>query len=221
MTKKKRDVTTIYVLRHGESQSNVYARENPDKPASHFGPLGSSLTQKGREQAHSIAKRLHHVQFDAIFSSELARAKETAEIIAAGRNLEVITNRAIRERSFGEHMSGNQKREIEKALVELDEKGKFAFKYFPHGESGLDVVERFEKFLKEIINEYKSKTILLVTHGYVMRSFLIYEKFAEFDELLGGSIKNWGYFVVESDENTYKMIDKYGISHRKGTDDEE
>jgi len=221
MIKKKRDITTIYVLRHGESQSNVYARENPGKAASQFGPLGSSLTQKGREQAHSIAKRLQNVQFDAIFSSDLARAKETAEIIAAGRNLEVITNGAIRERSFGEHMSGNQKREIEKELEGLDEKEKFAFKYFPNGESGLDVVERFEKFLKQIINEYKNKTILLVTHGYVMRSFLIYEKFAKFDELLGGSIKNWGYFIVKTDGNIYKMIDKYGIYHRKDVDDEE
>src|SRR5579863_8723703 len=94
MIRKKRDVTTIYVVRHGESQSNVYARENPDKPASQFGTLGSSLTKKGREQASYIAKRLQNVHIDAIFSSDLARAKETAEIIASRRKVKIITNKA-------------------------------------------------------------------------------------------------------------------------------
>ena len=221
MIKKKRDVTTIYVVRHGESESNVYARENPDKPASHFGEFGSSLTQKGREQAQKLAQRLAHVQIDAIFSSKLNRAKETAEIIAQSHNLPIITNQVLRERFFGEPMSNVKKKEIEKALDKLTEEEKFAFKYFPNGENGHDVVKRFKEFLCEVIPTYQDKNILLVTHGYVMRSFLIYEKFAKYDELPSGCIKNGGYFVIESDGKTFAITDKYGITRNRGYDNEE
>src|SRR5258708_76247 len=113
---KKRYVTTIYIVRHGESESNVYAREHPEKPASLFGEFGSSLTQKGHDQAQKLAHRLKNVHISAVLSSDLNRAKETAEIIALGHNLSVLPSRTIRERFFGEHMSATKKREIEKAL---------------------------------------------------------------------------------------------------------
>lgn len=221
MTKKKRYVTTIYVVRHGESESNIYAKEYPDKPASHFGEFGSSLTQKGRSQAQKVAKILQKESFAAIFSSDLARAKETAEIIAQEHNVTVTTNKIIRERFFGAHMSNVQKQEIEKALKELNEEEKFAFKYFPQGESGHDVVKRFKQFLQEIIPLYKNKKVLVVSHSYVMRSFLIHEKFAKFDDLRGGSIKNAGYFVIETDGEIFEIVERYGITRNRGYDDEE
>lgn len=221
MTDNKNEVTTIYVVRHGESQSNVYAHENPDEPASHYGEFGSSLTKKGREQAQLVAQRLKHVHFSAFFSSHLNRAKETAEIIAKNYNQPVVIDRDIRERFFGEPMSHKKKEELEKALNNLNEHEKFAFKYFSNGESGFDVAKRFKHFLEQIITTYKGKKILLVSHGYVMRSFLINAKFAKFDELKGGSIKNGGYFVIKTDGKTFKIVDRYGIMRNKGYDDEE
>jgi len=221
MTKKNHEITKIYVVRHGESESNVYARVHPDKPASHFGDLGSSLTQKGILQVQKLALRLKNVPIAAILSSDLNRAKETAEIIAQDHSLPVLTTSTIRERFFGDHMSAVQKKEIEKALVELNEEGKFTFKYFPHGESGHDVVKRFKKFLEETIDGYRNKTVIVVSHGYVMRSFLIHEGYAKFDELRGGAIKNAGYFVVETDGKIYKITEEYGILKNRKFDDEE
>jgi broad specificity phosphatase PhoE len=221
MTKKGNDETTIYIVRHGESESNVFARENPDKPASHYGEFGSSLTKKGRDQSHQLSLRLIHIHFDAIFSSDLNRAIETAKILAKDRNLQVVTNQIIRERFFGNHMSNRQKRQIEKALDALNEEKKFAFKYFPNGENGYDVVRRFHTFLEEIIKAYKNKTVLVVSHSYVMRSFLIHEHYATFDELLGGSIKNAGYFIIKTDGKTFRIIDRHGITRNRGYDDEE
>ncbi len=221
MLKQNNDLTTIYVVRHGESESNVYAHENPNEPASHFGEFGSSLTQKGREQVDIIAQRLQKVQFSVFFSSHLSRAKETAEILAAKYNLPVITDQNIRERFFGEPMSNEKKREIEKALDILNEEEKFSFKYFPNGESGHDVVNRFKNFIKEIVPKYKNKTILLVSHGYVMRSFLISEGFAKYNELRGGTIKNAAYFVIKTDGKSFKIVDRHGITRNRGYDDEE
>jgi len=221
MIKKKHEITTIYVVRHGESQSNVYAHENPDKPASHFGEFGSSLTEKGKEQVNILAQKLRHISFSAFFSSDLNRAKETAEIIASYYSMPIINDRLIRERFFGEPMSNEKKKAIEKVLNTLTEEEKFAFKYFPNGESGYDVVVRFQKFLNEIATKHKNKTILVVSHSYVMRSFLIHAKFAKFDELKGGSIKNAGYFVIEIDENSFRIVDRHGITRNRGYDDEE
>ena len=221
MLKQNDDVTTIYVVRHGESESNIYAHANPNKPASHFGEYGSSLTQKGRMQIHELTKRLQNVHFSAFFSSHLTRAKESAEIIAANYDLPIITNRNIRERFFGEPMSNEKKKEIEKALATLDEQEKFAFKYFPNGESGHDVVNRFKNFIKEIVPEYKNKTILIVSHGYVMRSFLISLGFAKYNELRGGTIKNAAYFVIKTDGKTFTIVDRHGITRNRGYDDEE
>lgn len=221
MSKKRKEVTTMYVVRHGESESNVYAYENPNKPASHFGEFGSSLTQKGQDQVHNLAQRLQKVHFSAIFSSDLNRAKETAEIIGNDQDVNVQTNPIIRERFFGEHMSNAEKREIEKALFDLDELEKFSFKYFPGGESAYDVVNRFKKFLYEIAPAYINKTILVVCHGHVMRAFLIHKGYATFDELPSGSIKNTGYFVVETDGEHFEIAKTHGITRNRGFDDEE
>lgn len=221
MVKSKNEITTLYIVRHGQSQSNLYAKLNPDKPASQFGPLGAPLTEEGKMQAKNLAERFKDIDFFAIFSSDLNRAKETAEIIVKGRGKKVITNKTIRERYFGDDMSNNKKHEIEKALLELDENEKFAFRYFPHGESGYDVINRFKTFLQEIVKTYEGKKVLIVNHGYVMRSFLIHEGFAKFDELRGGSIKNCGYFVVKSNGNTYEVTKTFGIRRNSNSDDEE
>lgn len=221
MIKNKNDVTIIYVVRHGESESNVYARENPDKPASHFGEFGSSLTEKGRDQAKALTNRLQKVHFSAFFSSQLNRSKETAEIIASNYHLPVRTDRSIRERFFGEPMSKEKKKEIEKKLEKLNEQEKLTFKYFSNGENFYDIVKRFKKFLKKIVPEYKNKTILLVTHSYIMRSFLVSVGFGTYDELRPGTIKHAAYFVIKTDGKTFEITGKHGIAKNRGYDDDE
>jgi len=222
MINKDKDETIIYVVRHGESLSNVYARENPEKTASQFGDLGSSLSKKGQDQSNFLANRLKKITFSAVYSSHLNRARETAEIIAAHYNLPVITDRSIRERFFGEPMSHIKKKEIEKKLKKLNEHKKFTFRYFPNGENGQDVSKRFKKFLSKVRRKNKKKTVLLVTHGYVMRSFLIAIGFAKYDELPPGSIKNGAYFVSKKQGKSYTISERYGITrNRGGYDDEE
>ena len=217
---KQHEVTTIYIIRHGESESNVYAQENPDKPASQFGELGASLTDKGRDQATEVAEHLKDVAFTAVLSSDLNRARETGEIVAEHHNLPVLTYDRIRERYFGDDLSQVRKKEIEKALDDLNEEEKLAFRYLPHGESGYDVINRFETFLQEIIPQYRGKTIAIISHGYVMRSFMIHAGYAKYDELLSGTIDNAGYFVVESDGVHHEVVETRGIHKNEANDNE-
>ena len=86
-------MTTLLLARHGETDWN---RE--------FRIQGSSdieLNELGRKQAHALAQELEHVELDAIYSSDLSRARATAEAVAASHGLEVRLDPRLRERSFG------------------------------------------------------------------------------------------------------------------------
>src|SRR5260221_14325312 len=83
---------TFYIVRHGQSEANV----------SHVFGIDSFLTEKGRDEAGKRAQEFSGVHFDAAFSSDLARTKQTAAIIALERDLEVKTTEVLRERHWGE-----------------------------------------------------------------------------------------------------------------------
>ena len=86
---------TLYIVRHGETEWNVkkIIQGNEDIP----------LNKKGESQAKELAKKLRHIKFDVIFSSDLIRAKRTAEIINIEKKLIVQTTKALKERYFGKY----------------------------------------------------------------------------------------------------------------------
>lgn len=218
---KNNDITTIYVIRHGESEGNIHAHNNPDTIFTDETEYGSPLTEKGKEQARLVSQRLEDLDFAAIFSSDLIRAKETAEIVAKPHGLSVVTNNTIRERNWGAQMSKSIRSEIEEAVKALNEEERLAHRYFPDGETGLEAIKRFTNFLEEIVPAYKGQKIAVVNHGNIMRSFLVKIGFAKYDELPSGSLENTAYFVLETDGETYKIIETKGISRNKKNDDEE
>jgi broad specificity phosphatase PhoE len=86
-------MTTVYLARHGESDWNVERRwqGHADRP----------LTERGREQAELLAGRLADVKLDAVYASDLRRAWETAQAVAATRGLEVVRLPELREVDVG------------------------------------------------------------------------------------------------------------------------
>src|SRR5436190_14632330 len=86
-------VTTLLLARHGETDWN-HARRwqgHADRP----------LTERGRAQAASLAERLADIALDAVYASDLQRARETAAVVAAKQGLEVIELRDLREVDVG------------------------------------------------------------------------------------------------------------------------
>lgn len=79
----------IYIVRHGETNENL----------NHIiqGQTDSVLNETGKMQAKKISQRLKNIKFDNVFSSDLLRTRETAEIIAIERKLKVETTKALRE----------------------------------------------------------------------------------------------------------------------------
>lgn len=208
--------TTIYIVRHGQSESNI----NIDNPAAveiSYGIKGSPLSPNGIKQAEMIAEKLKQVHFDAIFSSNLQRAQKTAEIIGQGRNLTILSKNTIREMYHGSFYWSKPKAirlQLESALADLNDEERFIYKYSPDGESAKEATDRFLKFLSEIIPLYRNKTVLVVNHGAMMRMLLIYIGWARFEELPSHSITNTGYFVLETDGNKYNVKETYGITKK-------
>ena len=86
-------MTTVHLARHGESDWNAAGRwqGHADRP----------LTDLGRRQAAELAERLADVRLDAVYSSDLRRARETAEPVAERQGLEVRALPALREVDVG------------------------------------------------------------------------------------------------------------------------
>ena len=89
----KKNVTTIYIVRHGESVGNLHRIC--------LGHTNLDLTELGLEQAKKTAEALENVDFAGIYSSDLQRAVHTAEPHAKKRGLEINTSPDFRELYFG------------------------------------------------------------------------------------------------------------------------
>lgn len=83
----------ILLIRHGETAWNAEKRMQ--------GHLDIRLNAAGLRQAAALGRALRHEQLDAIVSSDLQRALQTAQAVATGRNLTISTETGLRERCFG------------------------------------------------------------------------------------------------------------------------
>lgn len=207
-----KNLTTIYVVRHGESEGNVGIFHGEKHE------LGSKLTEDGQNQARKLKEKLKNIHFYAIFSSDMNRTRQTAEIITLKKKLALNTTSLIRERSiydyfkkFPEKTEEELKREMISDLKKLDEKGKMQYKHTPEMESAEEGAIRLLTFIREAAIAYGGKTIMFVCHGNIMRSLLTHLGFATFDQLPSGSIDNTGYFILESDGVDFFVKEAVGV----------
>ncbi len=83
----------LYLIRHAETNWNKEGRIQGDKDI--------PLNEKGLQQARLAADKLKDVSFDAIYSSDLLRAMETAQFLQFSNKCEIIPDRRLRERNYG------------------------------------------------------------------------------------------------------------------------
>lgn len=205
--------TKIYIVRHAQSVFNSGKYEDDD--------VTSPLSEKGKEQARKLAEKFKDIDFAAIYSSGLPRTKETAEILKLDRNIEIQPQESLFERSIFVYA-----KEIKEDVSFLDEelikntKGmsddeKLDYKYKPNMESAREGAMRLINVINQAAKEFEGKNILIVAHGNLMRSFLPMFGFAKYDELPGGGIVNTGYFVLQPDVDSFKLIAEEGINREK------
>ncbi|MEG1728087.1 MAG: histidine phosphatase family protein [Bacteroidaceae bacterium] len=135
---------TIYLTRHGETTENVAQILQ--------GHLPGHLTEKGIEQAQTLSKELSLIKFDALLSSDLQRALDTAIILNEPHHLPITICPLLRERDWGE-LTG----------VSLLKKRSTVFP--SNVESVEKMYERASAFLNYVVETYNNQTILAVGHG--------------------------------------------------------
>ena len=123
------------------------------------GWLDGQLSETGRAQAKALGERRRHDGLSAVFTSDLGRSIETAEIAFAGSKLPVHHDWRLRECNYGE-LNGAPAAEIDEAgrVRRIDEP-------FPGGESYRQVVERTRSFLNDLFPERDGSRILLIAHS--------------------------------------------------------
>lgn len=153
----------LYLVRHGESEGNA-ARILQ-------GHLDYPLTKIGKMQAKALSLRLESVVLDAVYSSDLARAAETAKILTGKRSVPPIVSPLWREGSFGkwEGLSYEQIHERDKGFWESFYQNPTSITP-PDGESMASVQERAKKGLAEILQSHRGGTIAIVAHAGSLRS---------------------------------------------------
>jgi broad specificity phosphatase PhoE len=86
-------MTTLLLVRHGETDWNAERRWQ--------GHADVPLNERGRDQAERLAEELENARVDAVYSSDLSRARETAEIVGARLGVPVVLDPALREIDVG------------------------------------------------------------------------------------------------------------------------
>lgn len=178
-------MTTVYFVRHGEVQGNtgehqVYVGWD-DKP----------LNDRGEAQAEAVAVRLKREKLAAVYTSDLLRARQTAERIAVQQSLKAVPIEAFREAHYGA-WEGLEVSAIEAGWPE-EWRARQADPIAvapPGGESYNDVWRRWEPAWREIVARHEGETIVLVAHNGALRVFLCH--------LLGMPTKHFRRFTLSN-----------------------
>lgn len=195
----------IYFVRHGETQWNRERRLQ--------GQTNIPLNENGRKAAELSREGIKDITFDIAYTSPLDRARETAEILLRGRNIQIIEDSRLKEISFGSGEGIN--------IVELTEHKRaplYQFicepeHYIPSSDAeSLEALSRrCQSFLHDVIIpcEGKYETILVATHGALICSLISYLEGHPKSEFWNGNLqKNCGFTIVECKNGELRLLEK-------------
>jgi broad specificity phosphatase PhoE len=153
--------TTVLLARHGESDWNRSKRWQgfADRP----------LTEVGQRQAAELARRLEETELDAVYSSDLQRARETAEIVARAKGLTVETTPDLREVDVGS-WSGLTRAEAEERYPEHYARWLQGGEGWEDGETYDQLGERVVRAIQRIAKAHEDERVLVVAHGGTIRA---------------------------------------------------
>ena len=147
----------LMLVRHGETEWNVQRR--------YQGQSDVPLSEIGNQQAESIAGRLAGQEIDAIYASDLKRAWQTAQVIAAQIGLDVISEPRLRELKFG-ILEGLTFEEAEEKYPEMITAWLDDFNNTPERAETIDMFNaRIVSLLDDLKVKHDEQVVLLVGHG--------------------------------------------------------
>ena len=175
-------MSRLLLVRHGETELNSAER--------YWGRTDVKLSAAGLEQAERLRNLLVTENIDAVYSSPLSRARVTAETIASGHRLAVITCPELREVNFGrlEGLTfaevGQLYPEVTKMWIERNPELRY-----PGGESVSQFNRRVGRFVSRLEKHTPEETILIVAHSGSLRVLMC--------RLLGLELEHWRQFRLD------------------------
>lgn len=175
-------LTILILCRHGESQWNVERRVQGQSL------VAPGLTAHGRWQAQRLAERLRQMDIDALYSSDLRRALETAQIVGAALGLEPVEDSRWRERDMG-RWQGLTRSEIaarwpeEIAALQRGEDIRRG-----GGETYVELQARTLAALKDLLLRHPGQKVAVICHGGNIRACLLANRL---DQAEGGDGLRW------------------------------
>lgn len=176
-------MSRLLLVRHGTSEFNSTRR--------FAGYSDVEMIAAGYQQVEKLRDRLAEEKINAIYASDLKRARVTAELLSAGRQLEVITCPELREVNYGavEGLTFAEISQLYPEVAELVTNSSLQLN-FPGGESFTEFIERTSRFLDRLQGHAPSETMLIVSHGGPLRVLVC--------RLLGLDLNCWGQFRFDN-----------------------
>jgi len=194
----------VYMLRHGETEMNRQLRCQ--------GRIDIPLNGEGRRQAAVAAEKFREIQLDAIYSSPLSRAVQSAEAIAAERGLEVVILEWLQEIDHGA-LEGLDRREAdEKYPGVLDDWLERPHEVdFPGGEKLEQVAERVRIGMLELVTGSDGGTVLLVTHQIISGVAKCLLDGLPLSRVWEDKLVNGDYFIFEITPGKISRLEKWKL----------
>ena len=172
-------MTTLLLVRHGETDWNAEGKlqGHTDRP----------LNDYGRRQAQLLGDRLAAEQFDAVYASDLCRARETAEILGEKLGLAVDIDPDLREKNWGSWEG-----------LTSDERLHVAYE----GETTEAHRERTLRAVERIVERHPGGRVVVVTHGGSLRRLQ-----AAVSGVAAPVIDNCAVWAVAHEDGRFRSID--------------
>ncbi len=158
-------MTSIYLIRHGEAEGNLYRRAQ--------GQFEADITAKGHRQIAALAERFRNVHIDALYSSDLRRTRITAGAITKYHELPMNLEPRLREVCLGtweDEPWGNLSHDFPEAMTAFNDDPEAWTA--PRAESFQQLGKRMTEAVLDIAAAHEGQTVACVSHGMAIRTLL-------------------------------------------------
>ena len=198
--------TQVTVIRHGETQWNVEGRIQGHQPV--------GLNNRGAEQALSVAKRLGEERFEALYSSDLPRAMETAREISRTNGMKILADSRLREWKLG----------ILEGLSSEDAAVRYPVAYaafrteipdyvVPDGESSRQRYERAVTCISDLALRHPGECIAVVSHGGILDDLYRYAGNIPLERPRDFQLFNASLNIFQIDGDRWEIVSWGDIQH--------
>lgn len=174
----------LYIIRHGKTEWNEIHKLQ--------GRTDIPLNEEGRAMAREAADRYKDIHFDICFCSPLARARETAEILLAGRDVPITFDDRLIEMSFGIYEGVENSFAVGDCPVNVLFEHPEQYEPVPEGESLEQLYARTGEFIADVVNPLldEGKDVLIVGHGAMNSSIVCQIKGVPLKDFWSAGIEN-------------------------------